>query len=109
MEPQTQAEQWVENHVHCIITDSHGIYIPQIFAERYQDQTHPKLANKLADDFEVILDGPTHSEYWEAWSEIEEHWEGENAEHIFQSSDLFLVDEIPPEGLEDHISEILTQ
>jgi len=109
MEPQTQAEQWVKKHVHCIITDSNGIYIPQIFAERFIDETHPELSEKLADDFDILLDGPDHSEYWEAWSEIEQKWMGANGQHILQNSDLFLIDGKPPEGLDDQVSEILTQ
>ena len=109
MEPQSQAEQWVADHVHCIITDSHGIYIPQIFAERYIDKTHPELSEKLAVDFAILLYGPYHSEYWDAWNEIEQEWTSANGQHIFQNSDLFLIDGKPPEGLDDQVSEILTQ
>lgn len=109
MEPQLQAEQWVEKHVHCIITDSNGIYIPQIFAERYIDETHPDLSEKLADDLNILLQGPDHSEYWEAWNEIEQEWMSANGQHIFQNSDLFLIDGKPPEWLADQVSDILTQ
>ena len=47
----------------CIIDGNQGQYIPQTFAERYQEW--------LDDDNKaILLAGPEYADYWEAWETV---------------------------------------
>ena len=51
-----------------LINSANGIYIPQIFAENYSHLLlHPE---KNKEDMQILLSGPGHPEYWEAWFDI---------------------------------------
>ena len=51
-----------------LLNDSHGIHVPQMFAEEYfgfdgVDQS----------DMEICRAGPEHKNYWDAWENILQH------------------------------------
>lgn len=47
-----------------IMSDAHGIYIPKNFVELFEwEGIDPK-------DREILLDGPDHLDYWEAWDSV---------------------------------------
>lgn len=47
----------------CIIDGAYGVYVPQVFAERFGD----KIPN---DAREVLEKGPDSQEYWETWDDV---------------------------------------
>ena len=50
-------------------SDRHGIYIPQYFAESV-DRT--KLSGVSDEDLDILLSGPDHEHYWDAWNDVEQ-------------------------------------
>jgi len=50
-----------------LVSDRHGQYIPQIFAQQYG---HSELWNIEKDDMVVLLEGPDNPDYWEAWDQV---------------------------------------
>ena len=48
-----------------LISDAHGIYIPQRFAMYHED-----MDNVTAEDMEILKTGPDHEHYWEAWEAV---------------------------------------
>ena len=89
----------------CIVNGAAGVYIPQIFAERYPEWLED-------DDKAILLSGPDHADYWEVWNDVQcsEH----NGQFLINSeggNDLMLCEESPMqwavsafadgEGLED--------
>ena len=84
----------VAAHSMLLLSDRHGIYIPQIFAENYDDKNwNIKKDDK---DFQILLKGPHGSEwYWEAWDIFSNHVEftdSQGLKHFLeQDGDLFSV------------------
>ncbi len=52
-----------------IISDAHGIYIPLVWAQRYGSAAVEK-ANVKQEDVDILLQGPDHEWYWEAWDSV---------------------------------------
>lgn len=50
-----------------LVNDSHGIYVPQVFATRYDLSS---LEDVNPADHETLLSGPDAYGYWDAWSEV---------------------------------------
>jgi hypothetical protein len=50
----------------CLIDGLWGIYVPQRFADDYT----PAEWNYSADDAAILLAGPDHESYWEAWDDV---------------------------------------
>mgnify|MGYP001070940851 CR=1 FL=1 len=69
----------------CIISDGFGVYIPQMFTERFEQR------NISDEDWQIAASGPDHEWYWEAWDTIQQDWEGPNGEMLWQDGDLFLI------------------
>lgn len=53
----------------CIVDDHFGIYVPQRWAELY-GAAATDSANVRADDVSILLTGPSHELYWEAWDQV---------------------------------------
>lgn len=75
-----------------IISDSaHGIYCPQHCAEVLLDDWFS--TRELVKARDVLLSGPDHEDYWEAWSYVEEHAEytdsDDNLWRLYQDGDVF--------------------
>ena len=50
-------------------SDRHGIYIPQYFAESVH---RAKLSGVSDGDMDILLSGPDHEHYWDAWHDVEQ-------------------------------------
>lgn len=75
-----------------IVDDHHGIYVPQVFCQRY------KKTDKVSqEDWDICLSGPDHEFYWESWEIILDNWGGEETDQagnkyqigIYQDGCLF--------------------
>jgi len=78
--------------IHILLSDSHGVYIPQFFIEEFDPSEWRGIK---AEDLEILRAGPEHEFYWETWDDILN-----NALHIdedgmqwslYQDGDLFAV------------------
>lgn len=49
-------------------SDRHGVYIPQHFAESIDTEC---LSGVTSDDMAILLAGPDHEHYWDAWHDVE--------------------------------------
>lgn len=49
-----------------LVDDHHGQYIPQVFAQKY-DMPNWHVSEENA---AILLEGPEHEWYWEAWEEV---------------------------------------
>lgn len=70
-------EEWLEDETDIytfymsefLIDDHHGIYLPKFFVESYDtDRWHVSKDNK-----EILLQGPDHEQYWEAWDSVRDN------------------------------------
>jgi len=50
--------------IQILVSDHHGIYIPQVFAEQFQ------FSGIDVNDINLVSKGPDHEWYWEAWESI---------------------------------------
>ena len=74
----------------CLVDGCWGIYVPKNFAERY-DMSAWHVA---AEDVEILLAGPDHKFYWDAWSDVlnDAYFEKDGKRFsLEQDSDLFAV------------------
>ena len=51
-----------------LVDDCLGIYAPQRFAEDYKSQV--KNADELEEEFDILKDGPSNEQYWDAWDHV---------------------------------------
>ena len=76
----------------CIINGQFGIYVPQHFAESF-DLSQWQGIN--SGDVEILLAGPDHAEYWDAWDAVLSSAKFTDADGevwtLYQDSDLFVV------------------
>lgn len=76
--------------IRCLLDGARGIYVPQGFAECFDmDGWHVK-----AEDEEILLAGPDHEFYWDAWSDVLNYaWFDSPSGKLTleQDSDLFAV------------------
>lgn len=79
-----------EGKIDCILDGQHGIYIPQLFAKLY-----PEFVN--GEDKEILIAGPEHEQYWDAWDDVLNYAEWKDDEGnkwtLYQNDDLFAVRE----------------
>ena len=71
-------------HFDLVIDGCHGIYIPQIFAQKFPE---------WLDDEEkaILLAGPEHELYWETWDEVTSREYEDRAIYLSQSGDVFIL------------------
>ena len=75
----------------CIVDGHHGVYVPQIWAQRYGDSA-VQSAGVLIADISVLIKGPDSDLYWEAWDNVLNNYchEVSGVKHyIQQDGDLF--------------------
>lgn len=83
----------------CIVDGHHGVYVPNVWAERYGREAS-RLAGVNRDDVAVLLYGPDHDFYWESWDQVLSDYEHVTAEmrgsrlviqvyRLWQDGDLF--------------------
>jgi len=79
-----------------LINEAHGIYIAQLFCQRYADG----IINKetLNEDINICLDGPDNEEYIEAWVNVidnaqikDDNGQIFNIGNLYESGDLFAI------------------
>lgn len=58
-----------ENNARLILSDGHGIYIPQLFCDGF-DAADAARINVDFKDVEICQAGPDEEWYWEAWQSI---------------------------------------
>ena len=58
----------LENNTVVLIDGSQGIYIPQQFANKYEED--PRWIEANEEDIAELLKGPEAPEYWEAWENV---------------------------------------
>lgn len=77
-----------------LLSDSHGIYIPKLWAEEIEDAEEASWFSVKWEDVEACQAGPDHPLYWEAWDAIlsDALWD-ENGEdwRLLQNGDLWAV------------------
>lgn len=79
----------------CIIDGAHGIYVPQIWAERYGLQA-AKSAGVNPFDVSSLLTGPDCADYWDSWDSVLNdycHTVNGVRHYLTQDGDLFEVPE----------------
>jgi hypothetical protein len=67
-----------------------GIYIPQYFAE----SSSKGWSGVEESERDILLEGPEHLEYWDAWCKVLDNAEYHNHGHVwrlYQNGDLFVV------------------
>jgi hypothetical protein len=71
-----------------LISDRHGVYIPQVFAETIDWNA---LDNWNEDQKSILLDGPDNESYWDAWQEILDNCETVDGGRLHQDGDVWVV------------------
>lgn len=82
-----------ETHARLVLSDSHGIYIPQLYCSHLDAADAEYLKVDFA-DVKVCQTGPDHEWYWEAWQSILDsaQFECDGLVYcLFQSGDLWEV------------------
>lgn len=75
----------------CIVDGHFGIYVPQAWAERYGQQAVDS-AGVDTRDLRILLAGPDHPDYWDAWTDVLDAYchEVDGVSHfLWQDGDLF--------------------
>ena len=71
-----------------VIDGCHGIYIPQIFAQRFPEW--------LSDEErEVLLAGPEGDEYWGVWDDVSFREYEEQSLYLGEADDVFILTNSP--------------
>jgi hypothetical protein len=85
-----------------LLSDSHGIYIPKLWADEIGDQEEAEALMIDWADVLILQAGPDHELYWGAWTQVLDHaqWTDLNGREwrLLQNGDLWAVDasvEIP--------------
>ena len=55
-----------ERKMELLVDNHHGIYIPQVFAKRYNMEAW----HVDEEDAEILKAGPEHDDYWETWDSV---------------------------------------
>ena len=69
-------------------SDAMGIYIPQHFAESHSSDYWQGMSSE---DLAILLDGPDHEFYWDAWDSILNNAETIDGGILHQDGDLWVV------------------
>lgn len=79
-----------------LLSDIRGPNIPKDFAESFGSNEDWGVSNE---DWDILLQGPEHEHYWEAWDTIlaDAKYQGNQEQYsgcrLYQDGDLFLVDQ----------------
>ena len=75
-------------HFDLVIDGYHGIYIPQIFAQRFPEW----LSDEERD---ILLAGPEHENYWETWEDVTRRAYEEQSLYLGEADDVFILTNSP--------------
>jgi len=92
------------DNVELLFSDALGIYIPKAFAEACYRAEELSCGSEWEgatdEDIEILLAGPDHEHYWEAWDMVLQNATitiGEITFGLWQDGDLFAVNHDMPE------------
>lgn len=77
------------NPFELLVSDHHGIYVPQVFAEIARRDLFGDSIS--AEDWAILSAGPEHEHYWDVWDEVLNSAETEDGVSLWQDGDLFAV------------------
>lgn len=76
-----------------LLPDHYGQYIPWEFARRYAGQCD----NVQQDDIDILLAGPEHPDYWDAWDDVVQIAQLRGIDgtryYLYQDSNLYAIRE----------------
>ena len=79
--------------ISLMISDSHGVYVPQVFAEKYDRSVWGPISDWAWENIELGPDHENSQSYWDAWQEILDgasHTdENGNVWRLYQEGDLW--------------------
>ncbi len=75
-------------HFDPVIDGYHGIYIPQIFAERFPEWLDDE-------ERESLPAGPEHEDYWETWDEVISREFEDQSLYLGEAGDVFILTDSP--------------
>jgi len=58
-----------ENDARLVLSDGHGVYIPQLFCDG-MDESDARRIGVDFEDIQICQSGPDHEWYWESWQAI---------------------------------------
>ena len=73
------------------LSDARGVYIPRDFAESVRREL---VENVSDDEWQIMLSGPEHEWYWDAWNDVEQKAvinDGNRRWTLYQDGDLWLI------------------
>jgi len=70
-----------------LVSDANGIFVPQIWADRYADQ----FSYVDPVDLQELLNGPESKFYWESWDNVLSNAETKEGGVLYQDGDLWLI------------------
>jgi len=77
--------------IHILINDSHGVYIPQFFAEQFNVEGWEVEKG----DLDILIAGPEHDLYWDAWNDVTSYASYQDDDGmkwtLYQDGDLFAI------------------
>ena len=89
------------------LLDSHGIYIPQIFARDLKDEILEQQSERVREALTELRKENSQDDewYWENWTTVEDGFEfvdGNSHRHtLYQNGDLWVIDQTEFEELTD--------
>lgn len=85
------------DHLTLLVGDRHGVYIPQIFIDNYEEEVTSFVSKE---DIETLKAGPDNNEgYWDAWDTVTSNCSWEHQEetwYLHQDGDLWMKKIIYP-------------
>jgi len=78
-----------------LLSDAHGIYLPQIFVQNFLGGGHGRVSGVDVDSVAVVGAGPDTLDYWDAWGNILNNFRYTTPDGdtfgLWQDGDLWLV------------------
>ena len=79
-------------HFACVVDGHHGVYIPQVFAERLPEWCE-------GDEEAILRAGPEHELYWDVWDEVSYKERADQILYTGESGDIFILSDSPMQAL----------
>ena len=77
------------NPFELLVSDHHGIYVPQVFAETVRRDLFGETIS--AENWSILETGPDHDHYWDAWDSVLSNADTEDGISLYQDGDLWAV------------------
>jgi len=80
-----------ENKIHLLVDSHHGVYVPQVFVDRYRGE----IWGLSPEDIEILKQGPEKPLYWDTWDRVLNNTKATNGDGtvwtLHQDGDLWAV------------------